>query len=379
MATLISWADETFNGWMGCTKVSEACKFCYAERDMDHRYGKVAWGPGGTRVVTSEENWKKCQRLNRGARVHATGCGARLFQAEGKRRVWMCPVHGEVSKTEITHDPSIRQRVFCFSLADVFEKWDGVMQYADNSTVKVDPSSQWGFSKEPGLTQAATIAYVRACFFDRIVRQCPNLDFLILTKRVAEAREYFSCREPYDNVWLGCSIESQERANERLHDLLACRQHVSNLFVSAEPLVGSIDLTQIPVHHEHPSGDPTLAWTTFDNALDGFIAHKQGGRHEPGHKLDWVITGGESGPEARHADPAWSFAFRDQCDEFNVPFHFKQWGEWVPEYELRMQRSMPVLRGTEVFEGYASSRMIRVGVKNDPHTLGGRLMQEVPE
>ena len=61
----ISWTDATFNPWMGCTKVSEACRNCYAERDMDHRYGKAKWGPQGTRTVTSDANWKKPLRWNR--------------------------------------------------------------------------------------------------------------------------------------------------------------------------------------------------------------------------------------------------------------------------------------------------------------------------
>lgn len=56
--TKIEWCDATFNPWMGCTKVSPACQHCYAERDMDHRYGKVAWGPGvwlGTSVENQEQ------------------------------------------------------------------------------------------------------------------------------------------------------------------------------------------------------------------------------------------------------------------------------------------------------------------------------------
>ncbi len=83
--TVIAWTDSTFNPWMGCTKVSEACTHCYAERDTK-RYGLVEWGPGAERKRTSEHNWNNPRRWNRQA------------GAEGRR-----------------------QKVFCASFADVFE------------------------------------------------------------------------------------------------------------------------------------------------------------------------------------------------------------------------------------------------------------------
>ena len=77
--TKIEWADYTFNPWMGCTKVSPACAHCYAERDFDHRYGKVKWGPSGTRVLTSDANWKKPIKWNREA--EKAGTRPRVFCA----------------------------------------------------------------------------------------------------------------------------------------------------------------------------------------------------------------------------------------------------------------------------------------------------------
>ena len=65
--TLISWARHTFNGWIGCTKVSPACKNCYAERDWDHRFHRVEWGPRGDRSLTTNETWLKPLRWNRDA------------------------------------------------------------------------------------------------------------------------------------------------------------------------------------------------------------------------------------------------------------------------------------------------------------------------
>ena len=82
----IEWTDNTFNPWIGCTKVSDGCKHCYAEALMDKRYGRVQWGPQGTRQRTSADNWRKPIQWNKQA------------TKEGKR-----------------------YRVFCSSLADVFE------------------------------------------------------------------------------------------------------------------------------------------------------------------------------------------------------------------------------------------------------------------
>lgn len=67
--TKIQWTDHTFNPWIGCTKVSDGCKFCYAENLMDKRWGKVEWGPNGTRVRTSSSNWNEPRKWNKAARI----------------------------------------------------------------------------------------------------------------------------------------------------------------------------------------------------------------------------------------------------------------------------------------------------------------------
>lgn len=76
----IEWCDFTFNPWMGCTKVSAGCQFCYAEALMDTRYGKVEWGPSGTRKRTSPANWKKPLKWAREA-FDMFGRKARVFCA----------------------------------------------------------------------------------------------------------------------------------------------------------------------------------------------------------------------------------------------------------------------------------------------------------
>ena len=276
----IEWTDHTFNPWMGCTKVSPACKNCYAERDFDHRYGKVSWGPNGTRVVTSDANWRKPMKWN--------------AEANGSE---------------------VRPRVFCASLADVFEDWRGPMQSSGKHAVVL--GNDWKASRG---SNRLDMHDVRARLFE-VIDATPNLDWLILTKRpenvlgmwpsvIGDAyRKNIELAGPdgtdlrgnprlfRPNVWLGTSIENQEWADKRLAFLEDAKFHgmVDTTFVSAEPLVGPIALGDC-----HP---------------------------------DWVITGGESGPNARPCHPDWFRSLRDQCDGAGTAFHFKQWGEFDEHQE----------------------------------------------
>jgi len=248
----IEWTDHTFNPWMGCTKVSPACKNCYAERDMDHRYGKVQWGPNGTRVKTSVDNWRKPLRWNRDAQ-----------------------------------EKGVRYRVFCASLADVFEDWDGPML------------------THTGEQYELTMAGVRRELF-QLIDNTPNLDWLLLTKRPENITELW-VGGTRSNVWLGTSIENQEWADKRLPHLHHVKRQgfVNTTFVSAEPLVGPIMLK---------------------GEQDG-LTYNHLGRMG----IDWVITGGESGPDARPCKPEWFQSLRDQCVAAGTAFHFKQWGEFDAE------------------------------------------------
>jgi len=127
---------------------------------------------------------------------------------------------------------------------------------------------------------------------------------------------------PLPNVWLGVSVEDQERADERIPLLLSTP--AAKRFVSAEPLLGPLALNKI----RRTNGDEietTNALSGTWQVLDG--DHYRGGRLA---SLDWVIVGGESGPGARPLHPDWARSLRDQCASTHVPFFFKQWGEWVP-------------------------------------------------
>ncbi len=104
------------------------------------------------------------------------------------------------------------------------------------------------------------------------------------------------------HVWLGTTVENNAEATKRIPTLLDVPAAVR--FLSCEPLLGPVD----------------LAYALF-NGADSFGTM-------PG--IHWVIAGGESGGGARSAHPEWARSLRDQCRAANVPFFFKQWGEWAP-------------------------------------------------
>ncbi len=269
--TKIEWCDHTFNPWEGCQKVSPGCDNCYAEA-RNTRFGggtAINWGPGAPRRRTSAANWALPKRWN---------AQADAFMAQ----------HGH------------RQRVFCASLADVF----------DNSV-----PVQW-----------------RRDLFD-LIAATPNLDWLLLTKRIGNARSLYSeayldsARAWPDNVWIGATIVNQAEADRDIPKLLAVPTRVR--FLSMEPLLGPVDLTKLmnpgPLHQRG----------AFINALSGGTYGEvpaTGERlritHSPIKHIDWVIVGGESGPNSRPMHPDWARSLRDQCEAAGVPFLFKQWGEW---------------------------------------------------
>lgn len=244
----IEWTDHTFNPWIGCTKVGPGCDYCYAEVLATTRLA-VAWGPDAERRRTAPSTWALPRRWNR--KAAAAG---------------------------------IRQRVFCASLADVF----------DNAV-----PAEW-----------------RADLF-ALIRDTPHLDWLLVTKRIGNAGAMAEAAGGWPtNVWLGATIVNQREADRDIPKLLAIRGPRFR-FLSMEPLLGPVDLTML-----HYDG------ITNVNAHTGAHGLTMSGR---GTALDWIIVGGESGPGARPMHPDWARCLRDQCAAAGVPLLFKQWGEWLPE------------------------------------------------
>ena len=264
----IEWTHHTFNPWWGCVKVSEACKFCYAE-SWARRVGKNVWGAAADRRFFGEAHWTEPLKWDR----EAAGEG-------------------------------VRRRVFCASMADVFER-------------------------------RAELNIWRAKLWD-LIEATPNLDWLLLTKRPQSVSAMTPWGENWPlNVWLGTTVENQRRANERLSILAEIPARVR--FISAEPLLGPLDLR------------PWMKGT-----------------------IGWVITGGESGAKARPSSPAW---FRDllrQCVRAEVPFHFKQWGDWAPGEGLLRSVTAPMKTATD------GTEMVRVGKRLAGRALDGAIYDGLP-
>lgn len=175
-----------------------------------------------------------------------------------------------------------------------------------------------------------------------IIRQTPELIYLILTKR---PERIAGCLPEdwglgWEHVWLGVSVEDQAAADRRVPLLLEIQSQ--GRFVSAEPLLGPVNLSCY-LH--------TLWAYNGPDYPDGVS-----------RGLDWVIAGGESGSQARPCNPAWVRALRDQCEAADVPFFFKQWGEYLP------------LEAPGVEVDY-----LGVGRKQAGRTLDGREWQERPQ
>ena len=280
----IEWTDHTFNPWEGCQKVGPGCDHCYAETRNARFAGGTAinWGPGAPRRRTSVANWRKPLAWN---------ANHDHFFAE----------HGR------------RQRVFCASLADVF----------DNAV-----PDAW-----------------RMDLF-KLIADTPHLDWLMLTKRIGNVHSYTQ-RDglAFDligdgRVWLGATICNQKEADRDIPKLLAVPARVR--FLSMEPLLGPVDVF---------------------STITGELLHVSGNEYEPGW-LDWIIVGGESGPGARPMHPDWARGLRDQCKAGDVPFLFKQWGEWLGAHQDGAYDHKPI-------ELNATDSSVRVGKKAAGRLLDG--------
>lgn len=153
------------------------------------------------------------------------------------------------------------------------------------------------------------------------MQRAEHLTFLVLTKRASRMRELLSPYPYLGNVWLGVSVEDQRAADERIHHLMLTPAKAR--FLSCEPLLGPIDLhpyasLHLRCEHGRIAEEP-------DTFVDGC------GCYPSLPVLDWVISGGESGPRHRPMDLSWARSLRDQCAAGGVAFFHKQNGGRTPK------------------------------------------------
>ena len=262
--TNIEWCNHTLNLWWGCTEVHEGCDNCYA-RVWDNRYNGNHWGAHRPRRIIPNA-FKELLKYQKKA-------------AEA----------GEL------------HTVFCGSMMDIFERSMPLVDHKGNPLEGIKTGD------------------LRDKLFNEYVPQCPNLIFLFLTKRPHSINRYIPAswkENPPKNVWFGYSAVNQATANKGIPHLLGVK---GNLFLSCEPMLGEIDLTNIVIRGNNDNEV---------NALTGAYLHSS---YET-NRIRWVICGGESGHKARPMHPKWARDLQEQCSEgfYTVPFFFKQWGEFAP-------------------------------------------------
>lgn len=347
----IEWTDSTWNPITGCTLVSEGCRHCYAAQ------------LAATRL-----------------RSHPSRAGLARLNASGEAKFT-----GEVRLNEQWLDQPLRwrrpRRIFVCAHGDLFheavpDEWIdrvfAVMALAPQHTFQV-------LTKRPERAReylTRPVASGRDITIDDAGRSFPTpaarwrvhsamCDMLpkvppaALNAAAAWQDQHFPDgdgflrRWPLPNIWLGTSVEDQATADARIPQLLAAPAAVR--FLSAEPLLGPVDLTRVGTIESVSATFPGVvsheARNMYPEPLSGFQIDVIEGRHQatmyyqtPNHmggfsirfprpwpRLDWVIVGGESGRHARPMHPDWARSLRDQCVAAGVPFFFKQWGAWLPE------------------------------------------------
>ena len=299
--TGIEWTDATWNPVVGCSLLSPGCTNCYA-------MGQAA------RIVRCSEGLKRPSTYD-----------GTVETVKG-RPVW-------TGKVALASDATLTQplrwkrprRIFVNSMGDLFhedvpDEWIdrvfAVMALSPQHTFQIltkRSARMRAYLSDPDLNNRISAAL--GCMLDgewvwnEGKRFRDAIEYLIDVFAGMSTDDdgnivYHDDPMPLPNVWLGVSAEDERRADERIPDLLATPAAIR--FVSAEPLLGPIDFGQMQ------DGLPDNAWLTW---LDG---------------LDWIIVGGESGPNARPMHPGWARSIRDQCAAAGTAFFFKQWGEWSP-------------------------------------------------
>ncbi len=297
--TKIAWCDATWNPWIGCSHAHTGCDNCYAQSYF-RRFGAV-----GRRIKTSEANWRKPAAWER-----KLIAAREQYSDERAEFETLGPPPATFRRPEF--------RVMCGSLMDLFEDWPHPVNHHTGRQITI--AAETRIATLPRGKRLATLADLRRDVF-QVIDATPNLTYVVPTKRPENVRGMWPCKECgrtvaqpclyaratafRPNVHLLYSASDQPTLDAGLPHLLACRDLVPVLGLSLEPLVGPVDLG-------HPAG-----WAAC--AVRGGV--------------NWVIVGGESGPNARPCDVEWIRSIVRQCREAGVACFVKQLGSfpcWAP-------------------------------------------------
>lgn len=349
----IEWTDATWNPIRGCSRVSEGCRNCYAERIAARFSGHGEPYQGLALMKNGKPHWTGQVRL--------------IEETLTLPLRWKKP-----------------RRVFVNSMSDLFHE---------------------------------ALGRKEICRILEIMRRSTRHVFQVLTKRPARMREILEhisafSGTPPAHIWWGVSVENQQTADKRIPLLLQTPAAVR--WVSYEPALGPVDFNRINYRlqlrtslksflefegkSEEEAAKEAEANTTGgeEPLLDVLRGHYFDGWDSgtDGKKLDWVVAGGESGSGARPAHPDWFRSVRDQCQAAGVPFFFKQWGEWEPSLNFpeQFKNARPttpcMMLAADGHTGHSQAEMqghprfglvVRTGKKAAGRLLDGREFNEYPE
>lgn len=348
--TNIEWTDTTWNVTAGCTRVSVGCRNCYAER-MSQRLAAMA----GKDLDDMRNPGRKGHYVNV---VKYAECKPGSVREPVPLPQW----NNKVVCVEEALDDPLRwkkpRRVFVNSMSDLFhpdvpfdfiDRVFAVMAVTPQHTYQIltkrpermaeyltrRPEDDEGWAVGSGLIQGIEKVFEDwDSGKDDLINEIPLWDESEGFMPLVRLHERGGLKLPLTNVWLGTSVEDQAAADARIPHLLRCPAAVR--FLSCEPLLGPVDLTRITQADPAKPGEDTVegwyldalagdAWDDENRSLTSEYRDTYGTA-----RLNWVIVGGESGPNARPMHPSWARSLRDQCVSAGVAYFFKQWGEWKP-------------------------------------------------
>lgn len=201
----------------------------------------------------------------------------------------------------------------------------------------------------------------------RLIEQTMNLDWLMLTKRPENLILVpWILPESYwpRNAWFGVTVENQDRCDALMPGILKSTKRTPVLFISAEPLLGPL----------HLDDGVNTYYTCKEQTVDGYCCESYDGSGDHHFRgVDWLIVGGESGPDARPMHPNWVRSLRDAAKASGIAFFFKSWGEWLPESQVLIGTT-----GVPVHQWPDGSNSYRVGRKAAGDLLDGVQWREFP-
>ncbi len=342
----IEWTDATWNPTRGCSLVSAGCTNCYAMRQA-HRFKSYK---GLTRMTSNGPTWTGEVRL----------IEKQLDYPLRLKKPYMIFVN---SMSDLFHETLSFESVAAVFGVMAAARWH-IFQVLTKRPERMHEFFKWA-AREDAIGGGVNAAVTEMFGVSQLN------EYLIRNDRVNELEgdgeyDHLITDPPYwplSNVWLGVSVEDQKIADERIPWLL--RTPAAVRWVSYEPALGPVDFSRHIEIRMHSLDEP------------------------PEVNLQWIVCGGESGPSARPMNPNWARSVRDQCIAADIPFFFKQHGEWietdaVPGGDLGGDMRRGKVRIVK-WEGENNGHFRRgdalvriVGKKNAGRLLDGRTWDECP-